>query len=66
MPQSVARLLLVVLILTAWPALAGQSLKLDGYKDLRNEYVKVTDIKERERFEERYLESGGKVTLQKV
>jgi len=66
MPQSFARLLLVVLLLAAWPALAGQSLKLDRYKDLRNEYVKVTDIKERERFEERYLESGGKVTLQKV
>lgn len=66
MPHSFASLLLVVLILTAWPALAGQSMDLGRYKDLRNEYVKVTDIKERERFEERYLESGGKVTLQKV
>ena len=66
MSRSFARLLLVALILTAWPALAGQSIKLDNYKELRNEYVKVTDIKERERFEERYLESGGKVTLQKV
>jgi hypothetical protein len=36
------------------------------YKELRNEYIKVTDVKERERTEERYLESSGKVTLQKV
>jgi len=36
------------------------------YKELHNEFIKVTDVKERERTEERYLESNGKVTLQKV
>ncbi|MEA5090316.1 hypothetical protein [Solidesulfovibrio sp.] len=48
---------------TAAPA-AG--LELSRYKDLRNAYMKVTDIQERERSEEKYVPSGGKVTLQKV
>ena len=66
MLHAVIRLLAVFLVLAAWPAAAGQSMDLGRYKELRNDYVKVTDIKERERFEERYLETGGKVTLQKV
>lgn len=67
MPQAVIRLLALTLtlVLAALPALAG-SMDLGRYKELRNDYVKVTDIKERERFEERYLEAGGKVTLKKV
>ena len=66
MPHALIRLLTVLLVLAALPAMAGQSMDLARYKELRNEYVKVTDIKERERFEERYMETGGKVTLQKV
>lgn len=57
----------VLAALAAAPAWgAGQSLSLGAYKELRNDYVKVTDIKERERTEERYQDSGGKVTLQQV
>jgi|GEM_PF-1183385 len=44
----------------------GRALELNQYKHLRNEYVKVTDIRERTRDEERYVDSGGKVSLQKV
>ena len=66
MPHAVIRFLAVFLVLAAVPAVAGQSLDLSRYKELRNDYVKVTDIKERERFEERYVDTGGKVTLQKV
>ncbi len=36
------------------------------YKDLRNPYLRVTNIEERQRTEERYAESGGKVVLQKL
>ena len=64
------RALAVFLALAAFAAApawgAGQSLSLGAYKELRNDYVKVTDIKERERTEERYQDSGGKVTLQKA
>ncbi|KHK02934.1 hypothetical protein [Desulfovibrio sp. TomC] len=63
---AVIRLFVLLLLLSAWPAAAGQSVGLGQYKALRNDFVKVTDIKERERFEERYQEIGGKVTLQKV
>jgi hypothetical protein len=44
----------------------GWASDLARYKDLRNEYLKVTDVKERERIEERYVDTGGKVTLQKI
>ena len=66
MPYAAIRFLTLALVLIALPAAAGQSMDLGRYKELRNDYVKVTDIKERQRFEERYLETGGKVTLQKV
>ena len=36
------------------------------YKDLRNPYLRVTKVEERQRTEERYAEAGGKVTLQKL
>lgn len=49
----------------AFPAAGGAS-DLTRYKELRNEYVKVTDVRERVRDEERYVDTGGKVTLQKV
>ena len=66
LPRAIV-LCLALTVLAAVPALgAGQSLSLGAYKELRHEYVKVTDIKERERTEERYLDAGGKVTLQKV
>jgi hypothetical protein len=56
--------LLAILALTA-PSAARAS-DFNQYKDLRNPYLRVTDIKERERFEERYVEVAGKVTLQKL
>ncbi len=49
-----------------WLPASGRASDLNQYKLLRNEYVKVTDIRERTREEERYLDSGGKVSLQKV
>ncbi|MHC1791266.1 hypothetical protein [Solidesulfovibrio sp.] len=60
------RLLALLLVLAALPALAAQTSDFNRYKTLRNDYVKVIDVKERERFEERYVETAGKVTLQKV
>ena len=66
MLPAAIRFLALVVLLGASPAAAAQSMGLGQYKALRNDYVKVTDIKERERFEERYQDSGGKVTLQKV
>ena len=67
MLSAAIRFLALIVLLGASPAAAaGQSMGLGQYKALRNDYVKVTDIKERERFEERYQDSGGKVTLQKV
>lgn len=62
-PLALAALLYVSAALAASPAPTSD---LTRYKALRNDYVKVTDIKERERTEEQYVESGGKVTLQKV
>ncbi|EHJ48374.1 hypothetical protein DFW101_2370 [Solidesulfovibrio carbinoliphilus subsp. oakridgensis] len=59
--------LAMALCLSALPAgRAAAASDLTRYKDLRNDYVKVTDIKERDRTEEQYVESGGKVTLQKI
>lgn len=56
-------LLFLLACLAAVPAGASD---LTRYKELRNDYIKVTDIRERERSEERYVEGGGRVTLQKV
>ena len=55
----------VAALLTLTPVAATAS-DLTLYKDLRNDYIKVTDIKERVRTEERYVESAGKVSLQKI
>jgi hypothetical protein len=58
--------LALVLALSLLAGRAAAASDLTRYKDLRNDYVKVTDIKERDRTEEQYVESGGKVTLQKI
>jgi len=56
----------LTLTLTSLPIAQSAASDLMQYKELRNDYIKVTDIKERTRTEERYLENAGKVTLQKV
>ncbi|WP_428563944.1 MAG: hypothetical protein ACP59X_01335 [Solidesulfovibrio sp. DCME] len=65
--SGVFPILLWAVLWAASPA-AGLAAGLDlgRYKDLRNDFVKVTDIRERERVEERYVPAGGKVTLAKV
>lgn len=49
-------------------SLTGQAFASDltRYNDLRNDYIKVTNIQERVRVEERYVETQGTVTLQKI
>lgn len=56
--------LLSLLALSATPR--AQASDFNQYKEMRNPFLKVTDIRERERFEERYVETSGKVTLQKL
>ncbi|WP_029456694.1 hypothetical protein [Solidesulfovibrio alcoholivorans] len=65
-PGVFSFLLACALLFAAPFASPAANLELSRYKDLRNPYMKVTDIQERERFEEKYVPSGGKVTLQKV
>ena len=62
---SLPALVLLVVTVVVAPRLAAAS-DLTRYKELRNEFIKVTDITERERTEERYVPTGDKVTLQKV
>lgn len=59
-------LLLTLFVLPLWrvPAAAGSDFQ--QYKSLRNDYLKVINVQERERIEERYVENAGKVTLQKL
>jgi len=45
------------------PAFADD-LKL--YKELHNEFIQVTNVKETEKTEEKYIEVGGRLELQKV
>lgn len=65
-PDVFPILLWAVLWAIAPAAGLAAGLDLGRYKDLRNDYVKVTDIRERERLEERYVPSASKVTLSKV
>lgn len=59
-------LVLTLLLASALcPRLTGAS-DLTRYKELRSDFVKVTDIEERARTEEKYVPTGDKVTLQKV
>ncbi|MFZ5812204.1 MAG: hypothetical protein ACOY4F_09195 [Thermodesulfobacteriota bacterium] len=55
-----AALALLALAMTALAA----DLKL--YKDLQNDYIKVTSVKETEKTEEKYVNVGGRLELQKV
>lgn len=55
--------LLPLLLVCATGALASD---FNQYKDLRNAFLRVTNIEERQRTEERYAEAGGKVVLQKL
>lgn len=66
--RTLPRLVLgALLLLAACPAARSLAASdLTRYKELRNDYIKVTDIRERDRSEEQYVESGGKVTLQKI
>lgn len=57
---------LSLLLLTLLPTPGHGESDFNKYKDLRNDYVKVTNIQERERTEDKYVESAGKVALQKV
>lgn len=63
--SALRRTALAVLACVLCTGLARAS-DLTQYKELRNAFVKVTDVRERERFEERYVPTGNKVTLQKV
>jgi hypothetical protein len=56
----------VVLLLALVCPARGQTSDFNQYKDMRNPYLRVTNIEERQRTEERYVESGGKVSLQQM
>jgi hypothetical protein len=55
-----AALALLALSMTA----RADDLKL--YKDLQNDYIKVTSVKETEKTEEKYVDVGGRLELRKV
>lgn len=61
-------LLLSALLLFGLCCLPGpaDASDLTQYKHLRNAYVKVTDVRERTRTEERYVPVGGQVRLENV
>jgi len=45
---------------------SAQADDLKLYKDLQNEFIQVTSVKETEKVEEKYMEVGGRLELQKV
>jgi hypothetical protein len=64
MSQSRLCLAFLAFLVLASPPVAPAS-DFNQYKDLRNPFLRVTNIEERQRTEERYAETGGKVALQK-
>lgn len=40
--------------------------ELKQYKDLRNDYIKVIDVREQDKTEEKYVDVGGKLELQEL
>jgi len=44
-------------------AAVSASAQLKQYKDLRNAYIKVIDVREQDKTEEKYLETDGKLEL---
>ena len=58
--------ILALAILGLVPVSAQAESDFTKFKDLKNEYVKVTNVQERERSEDRYVEEGGKVVLKKM
>ncbi|EFL49513.1 conserved hypothetical protein [Solidesulfovibrio fructosivorans JJ]] len=59
-------LVFILLLATVLPPRPAGASDLTRYKELRNDFVKVTDIEERMRTEEKYVPTGNKVTLEKV
>ena len=57
---------LAVCLLALLPASVFSASDFTRFKDLKNEYLKVTDVQERTRTEDRYVETAGKVVLTKV
>lgn len=60
-----AFLAIAAVLSLALPA-ASRASEFTQYKDLRNPFLRVTNIEERQRTEERYAEANGKVALQKL
>ncbi len=56
---------LALFLAVSVPGLALAS-DLTRFRDLKNEYIKVTDVKEREKSEEKYVDTGGRVELKKI
>ena len=54
------------LVLALFPASVLRASDFARFKELKNDYLKVTNVEERQRTEDRYVETGGKVELQKV
>jgi len=65
-PQAFRLFSATALCVALWLPGPVRASDLTRYKELHNDFIKVTDIRERERTEERYMEGGGKVTLQKI
>lgn len=45
-------------------AVAPAFAQLNQYKDLRNDYIKVIDVREQDKTEEKYVDVGGRLELQ--
>jgi len=57
---------IALLVSVLVPAAVVHASDFTRFKDLKNDYLKVTDVAERQRSEDRYVEADGKVELQKV
>ncbi len=62
--RTLSMLVFTLALLAAARNAPADDLKL--YKDLQNDYIKVTSVKETEKIEEKYVDVGGRLELRKV
>ncbi len=62
--HALSAFLLPAALLASLTPAAAADLKL--YKDLQNDYIKVTSVKETEKIEEKYVDVGGRLELKKI
>lgn len=58
--------LLAFVVLASLPSAVLSASDFTRFKKLKNDYLRVTDVEERQRTEDRYVDTGGKVELKKM